>query len=269
MAVMGLHHRQWYLQAMIPNKDRIRQRFSRAASTYDRQAVIQHQVAERLVTLLGQYHVLPTSRILEIGSCTGLLTEHLAERFRGLATLYVNDLVPDFESSVIDRTYHNIECTFLAGDIESIDIPADLDLVASSSTFHWMEDFPALIKKLHDHMVPESTLAFSMYSTANLQELRAITGIGLRYYSLDELKQIVGRYFTLRAGEEELVTYYFQNPLDVLNHLRETGVNSLDGTTWSRSRLNSFIGEYKKRFGDGQQVHLTYHPTYIIAQKKR
>ena len=254
---------------MTLNKDRIRQRFCKAASTYDRQAVIQKRVADRLVTLLEQHHVLPTERILEIGSCTGILTERLAERYRGLTTMYVNDMVPDFESTISDRTCHNVECTFLPGDIEAIEIPYDLDLVVSSSTFHWMEDFPTLVKKLSDHMVPESTLAFSMYSTSNLRELRQITGIGLQYYSLEELKQIVGEYYTLLACDEELAVYNFDTPLDILNHLRETGVNSLDGTTWSQSRLNSFVTEYKNQFSKQSKVRLTYHPAYIVAQKKK
>lgn len=253
---------------MIPRKDKIQQRFTRAADTYDRQAVIQHRVADTLITLLEQHPGLSPAQILEIGCCTGLLTSRLAEKFRGFSTLYVNDLVPDFESTVMDRIRHDAECIFLAGDIESINIPSGLDLVVSSSTFHWMEDFPALIERLCDHMNPESTLAFSMYSTGNLKEFREITGIGLPYYSLDELKQIVGQYFTVLAGNEELVTYRFKHPLDVLHHLRETGVNSLEGTTWNRSRLNTFIHEYQKQFGDRHHVRLTYHPTYILAWKE-
>ena len=241
--------------------------FARAAATYEGQAAIQYYVADKLMAHLEQNLASSPQRILEIGSCTGLLTKRLAAQFPDLVTLYVNDLVPEFAEQIRGKTGHKAECTYLPGDIESIEIPGDLDLIISSSTFHWMEDFPALVKKLHTHMRSGGTLAFTMYSKDNLQELRTITGIGLSYFSLAEIRAITGKYFSLTVSDEERVTYAFASPMDVLTHLRETGVNSLDGTTWNRTRLNRFIDEYVERYGSDQQVSLTYHPAYIIASK--
>jgi len=253
---------------MSLNKARIRQRFTRAASTYDRQAVIQLRVADRLLSLLGQNPGPHPKILLEIGCCTGLLTSRLAQQFKGLTTLYVNDLVPQFKARVAEKIDRDVNLVFLTGDIESLELPSGLDLIISSSTFHWLEDLPALFQRLYEHMAPGGTFAFSMYGRDNLRELRAITGTGLQYYGLDDVEHLVRKYFTLAASDEERITIHFKSPVDMLHHLRETGVNSLDETLWSRSRLNDFIQRYQDRFGDQNQVRLTYHPIYCIARKE-
>ena len=145
---------------MRPDKDKIRLRFARAAATYDNEAVIQLKVAEKLMALLGKYVITPPSRVLEIGSCTGLLTARLHKMFNDMATLYVNDLVPDFQTMVSERLDHDPRLVFLAGDIEQLDIPDNLDLVVSSSTLHWLEDLPTLFRKLNSRLVPAAPFVF-------------------------------------------------------------------------------------------------------------
>ncbi|MDH3329053.1 MAG: methyltransferase domain-containing protein, partial [Desulfobulbaceae bacterium] len=180
---------------MTLNKDRIKKRFARAAATYDNQAVIQLKVADRLLTLLARHAALPPKKVLEIGCCTGLLTSQLAEQYSGLTMLYANDLVPAFQQIVANRVAGNVNLDFLEGDIETVALPVDIDLVISSSTFHWLNDLSSLFSRLAEHMTPQGTLAFAMYSKNNLWELREITGIGLHYYGLDELKRLVSQYF--------------------------------------------------------------------------
>lgn len=250
------------------NKDRVRYRFARAAATYDNQAVVQLRVAERLLALLKEHMLQPPARVLEIGCCTGLLTARLHRMFEGAATFYVNDLVPDFQHRVAERLGHDPRLVFLPGDIEQLDIPENLDLVVSSSTLHWLEDLPALFRTLCARMAPGGTLCFSIYGPANLKELKELTGIGLDYYSLAELKSLVGSCFDILDCAEEEIPLRFDDPPALLNHLRETGVNALDSTPWTRSRLDRFRREYSARFGSRGKVLLTYHPIYCIARKK-
>lgn len=250
------------------NKDRIRQRFASASATYDSQAVIQLRMAEKLLALLGEYLATTPARILEVGCCTGLLTERLQKRFDQASTFYVNDLVADFRTRVAKRLENDPRLIFMAGDIEKLAIPEDLDLVVSSSTLHWLEDLPAFFRNLSSKIVPGGTLCFSIYGTCNLAEVRAITGIGLDYLDLAELKSLVGDYFEILTCEEEKVKLSFDDPLVLLKHLRETGVNALDARPWTLSRLEYFRQEYTTRFSSGEGVVLTYHPMYCIARKK-
>lgn len=253
---------------MQPDKQKIQQRFARAAATYDRQATVQQGVAERLLRLLAAHMETPPRRVLEIGCCTGVLTAALTRQYPGITDLYVNDLVPQFEPLVGARTPPGIRLEFLGGDIETIDLPDSLDLVISSSTLHWLANLPGLLSRLHAKMAPHATLCFSIYGPGNLRELREITGIGLDYHSLAELRRMVGQRFTVLSCEEELVTLHSPDPLALLLHLRQTGVNALTAEPWSRPRLNDFIRRYESRFGCQGGVGLTYHPVYCLARKE-
>lgn len=256
---------------MIPDKKLITLRFEQAAATYEQQATVQHQVAERLLTLLSTAvpAVAPAS-ILEIGCCTGLLTEKLPARFPGLAHLAVSDLVAAFEQCICRKlgTFAGGK-TFLAGDIESVRLPAHYDLIISSSTLHWVHDLPQLCRKLHAHLNPNGILAFSLYGIDNLREIRALTGMGLQYQSLEQLRGVVAEEFHVLAAEQALETLWFPDPMAALQHLRATGVNSVVQQSWTRKQIKSFILDYKQRFSGEQGVPLTYHPLFIVARPKQ
>ena len=71
--------------------------------------------------------------------------------------------------------------------------------------------------------------------------------------------------FRILLLDEEEAVLHFPTPLDVLRHLRMTGVTGTTGHTWSRGRLANFAHDYTHLFGSAQSVTLTYHPVYVIA----
>ena len=66
-------------------------RFARAIATYEAQATVQREAAERLAELMGRHFHVLGPRILEVGCGTGLLTRRLLARFAP-AELVANDL---------------------------------------------------------------------------------------------------------------------------------------------------------------------------------
>ena len=215
---------------MIPDKNLIKLRFEQAAATYEQQATVQHLVADRLLALLaGAAPALAPASLLEIGCCTGLLTEKIATRFPSLTHLTVSDLVASF-------------------------------------TLHWVHDLPGLCRKLHAHLTPHALLAFSLYGVENLREIRTVTGMGLRYQDLAQLQAVVAENFTIVTAAQVRETLWFTNPFAVLQHLRDTGVNSVGQQAWTRKQVNEFITAYTRHFSGEQGVCLTYHPMFIIAR---
>lgn len=255
---------------MIPDKQLIRLRFEQAAATYEQQATVQHRVAVRLLHLL--HEAAPDLRpadVLEIGCCTGLLTEKTLTRFPGIDHFTICDLVASFEQRVCRRIgLHADKVTFLAGDIETVPLPDRYDLVLSSSTLHWVHDLPGLCAKLHNHLYPESLLAFSLYGQDNLKEIREITGMGLRYRNLEQLQAVVTERFHILAAEEARETLWYPSPIAVLQHLRATGVNSIGQQAWTRRQVGAFIADYQERFSGDSGVRLTYHPMFIVARPR-
>ena len=253
------------INAMI-DKERVRQSFQRAANSYDSQAMIQHRVADHLLGQLNCHDRKNIHRILEIGCCTGLLTRKLTECCSEIQELVLNDLVESFAVQAGNQT--GIPAiSFLAGDIESIPLSGPFDLIISSSTFHWLHDLEGLLKKLADNLAPGATLAFSMYGPDNLQEVRQLTGIGLDYFSLQQVQAMVSKHFTLDHSDQQREVFHFSSPPEVLTHLRRTGVNAVSLKAWTRRRLQRFNREYSEKFSDSQGVRLTYHPLYLIAHR--
>ena len=249
------------------DKARIRRCFERAAQSYDRQAVIQQRVAEHLLGMLARCDTGTTiHRVLEIGCCTGLLTGKLVRRLPDIHELVLNDLVESFALRAGEQP--GIPAVrFLGGDIESVELPGAFDLIISSSTFHWVHDLEGLLSRLAGHLRPGGRLAFSLYGPQNLQEIRTLTGIGLDYTGLDRIQTMTGRYLQVEAVDEQLQTFFFASPDEVLVHLRETGVNALANTVWTPRRLERFRREYREKFSDEQGVRLTYHPLYVVARR--
>ena len=256
--------------------------FRRAAASYDRQATIQHRVADRLLTLAAQYtNQQPQAlSVLEIGCCTGLLTGKLLNSSIKVRSLVLNDLMPDFaERLPQDIAVSKLsvgeprvevsleELSFLPGDIEKLPLPGPFDLIISSSTFHWLDDLEQTLDKLLAALHPGGVLAFSLYGPENLPEIKELTGVGLDYLSLPEITSMLEKRCLLEESYQDKEVFLFPKPRDVLNHLRRTGVNSINRTPWTRQKLHSFCREYTKRFQVGQAVHLTYNPLYFIARR--
>ena len=75
--------------------------------------------------------------------------------------------------------------------------------------------------------------------------------------------------FEVIHAEEEVCTLYFDSPLEVLKHLKQTGVTGTEKKVWSRGRLQQFCENYSRLFSNEQgKVSLTYHPIYLLAKKK-
>jgi malonyl-ACP O-methyltransferase BioC len=185
--------------------------------------------------------------------------------FSLLRVLHVNDLVADFSRQIGQIDFPG-RLEFLPGDIETIPLPGQYQLIISSSTFHWFHELDVFFEKLRHHLHADGLLAFAMYGPDNLQEIRALTGRGLEYQSLEQLIAVLEPHFEVLRTTEAREVLFFQDPSSVLQHLRETGVNALAGTGWSKHRLQEFIRQYQNRFSGKNGVRLTYHPMYLLAR---
>jgi malonyl-ACP O-methyltransferase BioC len=249
------------------DKKRVQQTFQRAAGTYDNQAMIQHRVADYLLSMLNQLDTTEIRRVLEIGCCTGLLTRKLVLQCSDIMELVLNDLVESF--AVQAGNLPGIPAiSFLAGDIETMPLSGSFDLIISSSTFHWINDLEGLLKKLTGHLAPGGVLAFSIYGPDNLKEIRALSGIGLDYFNLQQVREMVEQYLIVDHSDQQREIFHFATPMDVLDHLRQTGVNAVSSTPWTPRRLQQFQEEYQKQFSDDQGVCLSYHPLYLLAHRR-
>ncbi|MEI6848258.1 MAG: malonyl-ACP O-methyltransferase BioC [Chlorobiaceae bacterium] len=253
------------------DKQLVRERFGRTLATYNSHAVVQKTMALELVDMIFcESRLLSFERVLEIGSGSGMLTAALLRRCK-IKAYHANDLVAESVSSIQEvlADFAVEEFHFLAGDIENLAaLPLFLDLVVSNATLQWLEDLDVFFKKISFCIRQRGLLAFSSFSTLNMQEISTIEETGLSYYSLGELKRIAGRYFDVITCSEKEVRMEFASPEAVLHHIRQTGVNGLFRRSWTKSQYQHFLACYRQSFSSQNGVYLTYHPVYCLLRKK-
>ena len=242
----------------------IRQRFSAASASYDAEAEAQQHIAARLWALAAP-HVPSGADVLEIGAGTGLLTRLILEaqpRSLTVNDLYLSPQVQELAQQFSGR----VQCR--VGDAEHLEFGGPFDAVLSASTVQWFADIPAFFARCAGVLPKGGLLAFSSFLPGNLQEVAALTGVGLTYASAAELQGQLAPNFDLLAVEQGDVTLHFASPRHVLLHLRHTGVTGIRSVVWGKNSYKDFVARYTARYGNAQGVRLTYRPVYVLAKSK-
>ena len=209
-------------------------------------------------------------RAPQAGNASGVLYDADVELY-GAETPSENAKVPSENAKVplYGSSPATTAVSFLPCDAETLDFPQGTDLITSCSTLQWFADTERFFARCHRFLSDGGILAFSTFGKKNMREIHTLTGHGLEYLSLDNLKVLLSPRFEILYAEEEIVSLSFGTPLEVLRHLKQTGVTGTEKRVWTRGRLQSFCDEYIRMCGnDDRSVSLTYHPIYVIARKR-
>lgn len=258
-------------------KAEVAQRFSKSHQSYTANAVAQHKICQHLVELMRQnLTIRKFDRIFEIGCGSGNLTKLMAENF-DIQKMYLNDLYSEVVLS-FDQHQINSSVEWCIGDAEAIAYPSYLDLIVSSSALQWMIDLDHLFAKSHQALVSSKEtsglLCFSTFGQQNLTEIKRLTGQGLHYFTVNELKnKLQAQGFEVLYMSEHLEHVYFEHPKQVLQHLKATGVTATaQKYRWNKQSLERFYHSYRQFIITDEHENLvyplTYHPIYVIARKQ-
>lgn len=237
----------------------VKKQFEKSMADYDKNAVVQDMMASKMMFELLKVSM-NYENILEIGTGTGLLTKYIHrdlnyEHYCGndiveKSKIYVNKIIP--------------EANFICGNAMKIKPEKKFDLILSNAVFQWFENFDKLITVLKLGLTKDGIIAFSTFSPKNFCEITELTGLSLKYKSKDELMQIMdSQGFEILYSEEFYEQVKFNTPLELLTHMKKTGVNSLSDKTWTVKHIKNFCDKYSKKY---PKTILTYSPIIIIAK---
>lgn len=243
---------------MQPNTKTIKHQFKKSIDKYNENAIIQKQIAEILINKLPDKKYID---ILEIGAGSGLLTEQISKHC-SFENYYANDLV---EKSEIYIKKFIPNCKFTSGDFRKIKFNAKFDLIAANAVFQWYENLEKIFEQCRQLLKPNGILAFSTFSPENYKEIKTLTGLSLNYKTQDEIIQILNKNFKIIDTETYLKTIHFDNPLKILAHMKNTGVNSLSDKPMNIKDIKHFCEQYKNSYPN---CELTYSPIIVIAELK-
>ena len=201
--------------------------FVKKYDTYDKNADIQKKVAENLLKF-GKLNIKDRKikNVLEVGCGTGIFTRLFLNDFE-VENMILNDIF-DTEKYLEDIRYDD----FICGDMDNINFP-HVDFIVSSSTFQWSKDFENLIKKISKNC---NKILFSIYIKENLLEIKNHFDISLNYMEMEDIKNILLKYFNVVKMEDEKFEKEFSSPIEALRHLKNTGVTGFKKTNIEKIR---------------------------------
>lgn len=253
----------------------IQTRFSKAIQHYDQNALAQKIITDKLFSLIGDK---PQKKILEIGCGTGNLSRKLLEL--NPDTLLLNDICKNYAEmlpqklgepiSLSPRGNNNSRITFFNGDAQTMIqeiMPAKFSLIASSSAIQWMSNQLRFLIDCKEIMDPDALIAVSTFAPGNLYEIAELEGCALHYHSPSEISLALEPYYKLLHISTQDIVLTFKEPLEVLKHLKMTGVNGIHSKIWTKKHLALFVKEYNRRFRNSDGLcTLTYKPVYLLGK---
>ncbi len=153
------------------DKKIIRQHFERAAETYDAAAVLQEEVARRLMARLD-YIKLQPKRTLDIGSGTGFLTKDLLKRY-SKAQVIALDLALNMLKKCKKQGGWVRKPKLICSDAEKLPFKADsMDLLVSNLMLQWSNDLDQTFCNFNHVLAPNGLLLFTTFGPDTLKEIR-------------------------------------------------------------------------------------------------
>ena len=173
-------------------EEKIIESFSKYARSYDRYAILQRSMAERLASYLPET---TPPHIIELGCGTGLFTRHLL-------TLPIKNLtLNDISSAMIDILKTPFRITrlytkFLIGNAESISM-GKADLICANAVFQWFQNPQSSLFHLKKSLNNKGMILFSTFGTETLKEFRQAANMNspITLYSLESVEKIYKKYW--------------------------------------------------------------------------
>lgn len=245
---------------MQVNPKIVKKQFEKNMDKYNENALVQIELAQKLTDALCEYRC-NFRRILELGSGTGILSREILKRL-SYEQYFANDLV-EKSKKYLDKIIP--EYTFIYGNAQKIKPNCKMDLIISNAMFQWFNSLEGAVEHFSGLLEKNGLLAFTTFAPENFKEIREVTGLSLEYKSTDYIKDILSKNYEVLHLEEYTRILKFKSPLELLAHMKNTGVNSLSAKSLTFKEVKEFCDKYTELFPDNR---LTYAPIIVIAKSK-
>jgi len=263
---------------------RVGNRFHRRSGSYDRFALVQRIVVEKLTRLVEMNCVFPPRTALDIGCGTGAMLAALHALYPD-SRLWGLDPASGMLSSSAERL--GPAAALVRGEAESLPFGDDsFDLIVSSSTFQWVQRLDVCLGECRRVLKPGGLLCAAFFGGRTLWELQESYRQALGELDRagdgrnDRLRRFRGRVEAQRMltqsgfdGAAVTVETEVERHPDVASLLRS--IRNIGATTpatdaggglgWRRV-LNAMSEIYRSRFQDNGMIPATYDVIYMVGR---
>lgn len=187
--------------------------FSRFASSYKEQNIIQKQIAKELLSLIKSKKY---DNVLELGSGSGEMYTHLDIQYDTYEAIDISQNMCDLHPIGQNVVVKNIDF-----DDSSFYIDKHYDLVISSSAIQWSKDIDALmynISKITDKIL------ISAFSANTFATVHKVANTISPIHTKDILIQSVKKYFDVDIITKEY-RLKFDKKYDIFRYIKHSGVS--------------------------------------------
>ena len=226
----------------ILNKRQLRNSFEHAAAEYDKAAMLQREVCDRMLSRLDYIKCTPGT-ILDAGSGTGYGGRKMVSRFPdarviavdlALAMLHLARPVPQSWWKQMLSMHKNFT-NFVCGDIEKLPFrDSSIEMIWSNLTLQWCNDIGQTFAEFHRVLQPEGLLMFSTFGPDTLHELRQ------SFLSMDDgchINQFIDMHdigdllvynnFAMPVMDMEYITLTYDDVIGIMRDLKAIGAHNV------------------------------------------
>ncbi|SEM92690.1 malonyl-ACP O-methyltransferase BioC [Lihuaxuella thermophila] len=265
-------------------KGQVAKRFNRSAVTYDQYALVQKEMARRLLFTL-QTLDLKAEKILELGCGTGYFTRLLLDHYPASEVTAV-DLAEKMVETARQKTEPSDRVRFFVGDAENLDRSSlgTFDLIVSNAMIQWLARPSEALSGWASLLKPNGWLVASTFGPDTFQELRSLFQRVEEEMGLEPKPHVISmrtpgewqRLFHESAYREVDYLEYrhraeYRDCRDFLKSVKATGASyneaELNLLTSSRVLLR-VMDAYNRIYRSGSGVSATYHLVEIRGRKR-
>lgn len=259
---------------LLLDKRGLRASFENAAYTYDAAAVLQREIADRLIARLDVVQLSPKF-IVDIGCGTGYDMRQLSKRYPRARVVGI-----DIAESMVRRAHRNRNLwnrlisreSFFCGDAEYLPFAsASVDMVVSNLTLQWCDPL-VVFTEARRIMRPGGLLMFTTFGPDTLLELRTAwraADEGTHVHGFIDMHDLgdmlVHAGFSDPVMDMERFTLTYEDVNAMMHDLKQLGAHNVAlararGLT-GKGRFARFRAAYEAQSRDGK-IPATYEAVY-------
>lgn len=196
------------------DKSLVRASFDKAAPHYEKVAVLQREVGQRMMQRLELIKITP-DQVLDIGSGTGVQSNLLAENFQHAQITSMDlsiNMLHQGKKKARQPHEHTRTIKHVCGDAERLPFANEsIDFIFSNLTLQWCNNLDYTFFEFQRVLKPGGLLLFSTLGPDTLHELRA------SWQSVDDHSH-VNAFMDMHDIGDGLMRFFFADPvMDVEN----------------------------------------------------
>ena len=269
--------------APFVDSHKVRRNFARAATAYDGSAVLQREVANRMLERLDYVKIAP-QRVLDVGCGTGGSLTALGERYPKSFVFGADASEAMLQAGRGQRKRMRWLLPFMRGNTASLlsadaqALPlktASVGLIWSNLMLHWVDDPLAAFRESHRVLDIGGLLMFSTFGPDTLKELRACFSDGHehthRFVDMHDYgDMLVECGFADPVMDVEMLTMTYPGVDELFSDLRRNGASCAMQTRRSglmgRQAWQAARAAYERLLKDGR-LPATFEVVYGHAWK--